>query len=55
MKIQILAAGCAKCKVLTATAEQTAPSLGLKYKLEKVANLKENQARFNSRNGVRAF
>lgn len=40
MKIQILGSGCAKCRSLTAVAEQAARELGLQYELEKVADIK---------------
>jgi small redox-active disulfide protein 2 len=39
MKIQILGAGCAKCRQLTAVAEQAAAELGLDYELEKVTDV----------------
>lgn len=38
-KIQILGSGCAKCRQLTAIAEQAARDLGLKYELEKVTDV----------------
>jgi len=40
MKIQILGSGCAKCRQLTAVAEQAAQDLGLQYELEKVTDIK---------------
>ena len=40
MKIQILGSGCAKCRQLTAVAEQAAQDLGLEYELEKVTDIK---------------
>ena len=40
MKIQILGSGCAKCRNLTAVAEQAAHELGLEYELEKVTDVK---------------
>jgi small redox-active disulfide protein 2 len=40
MKIQILGSGCAKCRSLTAIAEQAAQQLGLDYELEKVTDVK---------------
>jgi small redox-active disulfide protein 2 len=40
MKIQILGSGCAKCRQLTAVAEQAAQDLGLPYELEKVTDIK---------------
>ena len=40
MKIQILGSGCAKCRQLTAVAEQAAEDLGLQYELEKVTDIK---------------
>jgi small redox-active disulfide protein 2 len=38
-KIQILGSGCAKCRQLTAIAEQAAQDLGLRYELEKVTDV----------------
>lgn len=38
-KIQILGSGCAKCRQLTAIAEQAARDLGLQYELEKVTDV----------------
>jgi small redox-active disulfide protein 2 len=40
MKIQILGFGCAKCRALTAVAEQAAQEMGLTYELEKVTDVK---------------
>jgi small redox-active disulfide protein 2 len=40
MKIQILGSGCAKCRALTAVAEQAAHDLGVQYDLEKVTDVK---------------
>jgi len=40
MKIQILGSGCAKCRALTAVAEQAARDMGLAYELEKVTDIK---------------
>jgi small redox-active disulfide protein 2 len=40
MKIQILGSGCAKCRQLTAVAEQAAQDLGIQYDLEKVTDIK---------------
>jgi small redox-active disulfide protein 2 len=40
MKIQILGSGCARCRSLTAIAEQAADDLGLEYELEKVTDVK---------------
>lgn len=40
MKIQILGSGCAKCRTLTAVAEQAARDLGLQYELEKVTDVR---------------
>jgi small redox-active disulfide protein 2 len=39
MKIQILGSGCAKCRQLTAVAEQAALDLGIQYDLEKVTDV----------------
>lgn len=39
-KIQILGSGCARCRQLTAVAEQAAHDLGLEYELEKVTDIK---------------
>lgn len=38
-KIQILGSGCARCRQLTAIAEQAAQDLGLQYELEKVTDV----------------
>lgn len=40
MKIQILGSGCAKCRQLTAVAEQAAQDLGVQYELEKVTDVR---------------
>lgn len=40
MKIQVLGSGCAKCRQLTAVAEQAAHDLGIAYDLEKVTDMK---------------
>lgn len=40
MKIQILGSGCAKCRALTAVAEQAAHEMGVAYELEKVTDVK---------------
>ena len=42
MKIQILGSGCAKCRQLTAVAEQAAQDLGIQYDLEKVTDVKRD-------------
>jgi small redox-active disulfide protein 2 len=39
MKIQILGSGCAKCRALTAVAEEAAHDMGLTYELEKVTEM----------------
>lgn len=39
-KIQILGSGCAKCRQLTAIAEEAAQDLGLQYELEKITDVK---------------
>lgn len=39
MKIQILGSGCAKCRALTAVAEQAANDLGLTYEIEKITDV----------------
>ena len=39
MKIQILGSGCARCRQLTAVAEQAATDLGVPYELEKVTDV----------------
>jgi small redox-active disulfide protein 2 len=41
MKIQILGAGCPKCKKLAKVAEKAAMELGLDYELEKVTDINE--------------
>lgn len=41
MKIQVLGTGCAKCRQLTANAEQAVAALGLDAKVEKVEDLRE--------------
>ena len=41
MRIQVLGTGCAKCKTLTANAEQAARELGLEVTVEKVEDLRE--------------
>ena len=41
MKIQVLGTGCAKCKQLTAAAEQAVAELGLAAAVEKVEDLRE--------------
>jgi len=38
-KIQILGTGCARCRQLTAVAQETADRLGLEYQLEKVTDV----------------
>ena len=43
MRIQILGAGCAKCKQLTANAEQAVRELGLDASVEKVEDIREIQ------------
>ena len=40
MKIQILGSGCAKCRQLTAVAEQAARDMSIEYELEKVTDIK---------------
>ena len=40
-KIQILGAGCPKCKVLAQNAETAAKELGLEYTLDKMTDIKE--------------
>jgi small redox-active disulfide protein 2 len=40
MKIQILGSGCAKCRQLTAVAEQAANDMSIEYELEKVTDVK---------------
>lgn len=39
MKIQILGTGCAKCKQLTANAEQAVKEMGLDAEIEKVSEI----------------
>jgi small redox-active disulfide protein 2 len=39
MKIQILGSGCARCRQLSAIAEQAAQDLGMQYELEKVTDV----------------
>ena len=41
MKIQVLGTGCAKCKQLTAAAEQAVAELGLGVPVEKVEEIRE--------------
>jgi small redox-active disulfide protein 2 len=41
MKIQVLGTGCAKCKQLTAAAEQAVADLGLGVPVEKVEDVRE--------------
>jgi small redox-active disulfide protein 2 len=41
VKIQVLGTGCAKCKQLTANAEQAVRELGLSVTVEKVEDLRE--------------
>ena len=41
MKIQILGAGCAKCKQLTANAEEALKQMGLEDGVEKVTEIAE--------------
>jgi small redox-active disulfide protein 2 len=38
-KIQILGSGCAKCRALTAVAEEAAHGMGLTYELEKITDM----------------
>lgn len=40
MKIQILGSGCARCRALTAVAEQAAHDMHLTYELEKITDVK---------------
>ena len=40
-KLQILGAGCPKCKQLAANAEAAAKSLGIEYTVEKVTDINE--------------
>jgi len=39
MKIQILGSGCAKCRALTAVAEQAAHDMGLTCEIEKITDI----------------
>ena len=39
IKIQILGAGCPKCKQLAANAEAAAKALGIEYTLEKITDI----------------
>jgi small redox-active disulfide protein 2 len=41
MKIQILGAGCPKCKKLAENAEAAAKALGLEYTIEKITDINE--------------
>jgi len=41
MRIQVLGTGCAKCKQLTAAAEQAVAELGLGVAVEKVEDVRE--------------
>ena len=41
VKIQVLGAGCAKCKQLTANAEKAVAELGLGVPVEKVEDIRE--------------
>lgn len=41
MKVQILGTGCARCKELTANAEQAVQELGLPTEVEKVTGIKD--------------
>lgn len=41
MRIQVLGTGCAKCKQLTANAQQAVEELGLDVRVEKVEDLLE--------------
>ncbi|OOV86713.1 thioredoxin family protein [Oceanospirillum linum] len=41
MKFTIYGSGCAKCKQLTAHAEQVATSEGIEYEIEKVTDMAE--------------
>ena len=40
-KIQILGAGCPKCKKLSENAEAAAKAMGIEYELEKVTDINE--------------
>lgn len=44
-KLEILGAGCPKCKKLAANAEAAAKELGLEYELEKVTDVQQIMAR----------
>ncbi len=41
MKIQVLGTGCARCKQLTANAEEAVATLGVQATVEKVEDLRE--------------
>jgi small redox-active disulfide protein 2 len=41
VRIQVLGTGCAKCKLLTANAEQAVAALGVEATVEKVEDLRE--------------
>lgn len=41
MKIQILGTGCARCKQLTANAEEAVQGIGVEAEIEKVTEIKE--------------
>lgn len=41
MKVQVLGTGCAKCKQLTANAQQALQALGLPAAVEKVEDIRE--------------
>ncbi len=41
MKIQVLGTGCAKCKALTANAQQAVTALGIDATIEKVEDVRE--------------
>jgi small redox-active disulfide protein 2 len=41
MRIQVLGTGCAKCKTLTANAEQAVRELGLDVRVEKVEDVRQ--------------
>ena len=40
LTVKILGSGCAKCRALTAVAEQAARDMGLTYELEKITDVK---------------
>jgi small redox-active disulfide protein 2 len=40
-KLQILGAGCPKCRKLTELAEKAAQALGIEYEIEKVTDINE--------------